>query len=115
MRGQLNKYCNKTMEKVKVSDFTKVNRDVNGNPRYVIHFINIPLTKQELENIENEIQEARKLNRNTIGMNIDLEYQLALDKCKKIGGKKFHNKSFGGGIVFQSYNIQNLCDLINNL
>jgi hypothetical protein len=26
-----------------------------------------------------------------------------LKRARKIGGKKFHNKQFGGGIVFQSY------------
>ena len=36
----------------------------------------------------------------------DTSYSTALYNAKKIGGKKFHNKQYGGGIVFQSYNIQ---------
>ena len=32
-----------------------------------------------------------------------------------IGGRKYHNKSYGGGIVFQSYNLQDTADTINKL
>jgi hypothetical protein len=31
-------------------------------------------------------------------------YSIALKKSRKIGGRKYHNKSYGGGIVFTSYN-----------
>ena len=31
-------------------------------------------------------------------------YRIALNKATKIGGKKYHNKQYGGGIVFQTYN-----------
>jgi hypothetical protein len=34
------------------------------------------------------------------------KYGIALKRAKKIGGKKFHNKQYGGGIAFQSYNIK---------
>lgn len=87
-------------------EFTKINRDTNGNPRYVCHFLDIPLTKLELSMIENKILIAKSLGQITIGMEIDLKYQFALKKAKTIGGKKFHNKQYGGGIVFQSYNIK---------
>lgn len=63
-------------------DFTRVNNDTNGNPRYVCHFLNFIKTDEKSE------------------------YDLALWRAKKIGGKKFHNKQYGGGVVFQSYNIQ---------
>jgi hypothetical protein len=68
------------------SDFTRVNNDVNGNPRYVFHFL------QLADN-----------------------YTEALTLAKKIGGRKFHNKQYGGGIVVQSYNLQKEIELINNL
>lgn len=68
------------------NSFKRVNNDVNGNPRYVIHFLNIA---------DN--------------------YSDALKIAKKFGGKKFHNKQYGGGIVIQSYNLQNDIELINNL
>lgn len=63
-------------------DFTRVNNDINGNPRYVCHFLNF--IKQDEKS----------------------DYSEALYRAKKIGGRKFHNKQYGGGIVFQSYNIE---------
>ena len=71
-------------------DFTRINNDVNGNPRYVIHFLNI-LTDEERKNYDISISD---------------KYAIALKRAKKIHGRKFHNKQFGGGIVFQSYNIE---------
>ena len=77
-------------------DFTRVKNDVNGNPRYVCHFLNI-LSEKEKEN------------------NVNNAYEIAIKKANKIGGRKFHNKQYGGGLVFQSYNIgateRNISDL----
>ena len=69
-------------------EFTRINNDINGNPRYVVHFLNF-ITDQESQ-----------------GLTLDQKYNLAVKKAKKIGGKIYRGKSFGGGIVFQSYNIQ---------
>jgi hypothetical protein len=66
--------------------FTRVNNDINGNPRYVCHFLNIAD-----------------------------DYQTAVKLANKIGGKKYHNKQFGGGIVFQSYNIDRTAEKINEI
>jgi len=59
--------------------FTRINRDSNGNPRVVFHFL-------ELSNNYNE----------------------ALKIAKKIGGRKFHNKQYGGGIAVQCFNEEKL-------
>lgn len=67
-------------------EFKRVNSDLNGNPRYVCHFL-------ELAN----------------------DYPTALKRGKELGGRKYDNKNFGGGIVFQSYNIQDLEQRIINL
>jgi hypothetical protein len=32
-----------------------------------------------------------------------------------LGGKKFHNKQYGGGIVFQCYSLPDLCKRINEI
>jgi hypothetical protein len=56
--------------------FTRINNDTNGNPRYVVHYLQVAET-----------------------------YERALYLARKIGGRKFHNKQYGGGIAFQSYNI----------
>jgi len=67
-------------------EFTKIKNDINGNPRYVVHFLNIA---------DN--------------------YQNAIHLANKIGGRKYHTKSYGGGIVFQSYNIKETEKQITNL
>ncbi len=78
----------KGLKMIKPSDFTKIKHDVNGNPRHVCHFLHF--------------------SRN---------YADALAIAKKLGGKKFHNKQYGGGIVFQEYTgcLDNLCQRINAL
>jgi hypothetical protein len=44
-------------------------------------------------------------------------YTIALALAKTLGGRKFHNKQYGGGIVFQEYDgcLPQLCDRINAL
>jgi hypothetical protein len=69
---------------------TRINNDTNGNPRYVVHFLEF------LNDEENEFLDFSK------------KYDYALKKAKKIGGRKFHNKQYGGGVVFQSYNTDKL-------
>ena len=54
----------------------RVENDTNGNPRYVINFLSL-----------------------------SYNYNEALCKARKIGGKKYRAKWFGGGIVFSSYNL----------
>mgnify|MGYP006054762197 CR=1 FL=1 len=91
------------------TEFTRVNNDVNGNPRYVCHYSNL-ITQQD----EEKAKELSKVCR-PFKFFVEYEYDIALAKAKKIGGRKFHNKQYGGGIVFQSYNLDNLTNLINNL
>lgn len=69
-------------------NFKRINNDVNGNPRYVCHFFNL-------------LKEGE-------GDNIDTRYDVAVKRANKIGGRKYHTKSYGGGIVFQSYNLYDL-------
>lgn len=73
-------------------EWTSVNSDVNGNPRYVCHFLNLN-TQEELD----------KTGKDWIDSST--KYQITVKRANKIGGRKFHNKQFGGGIVFQSYNL----------
>lgn len=83
----MKKYNNQQLENITL---TRVNNDVNGNPRYVLHFLEI-LNKEEQSFLP-----------------FSKMYDYALKKAKLIGGRKFHNKQYGGGIVFQSYNTDNL-------
>ena len=64
----------------------RVNNDVNGNPRYVIHYLDL----------HDDYNEALKISR-------------------KFGGKVYRGKDFGGGIVFQSYSLRHtLKDVVFN-
>jgi hypothetical protein len=81
------------------SDFTRVNNDVNGNPRYVAHFLSFTRPS--------DLSEYMGLDK------IAQKYNLALSRAKMLGGRKFHNKQYGGGIVFTSYNLRELCERVN--
>lgn len=81
------------METTNKIDWTMVSNDVNDNPRYVCHFLNF-------------ITDNDDYDKTGVYIGIDNKYKLALERAKKIGGKKYHNKRYGGGIVIQSYNIQ---------
>lgn len=90
---------------ITVNDFTRISNDINGNPRYVCHFSNL-ITDREKGEIWSDY---------ACGCRINKQYELAINKANKIGGRKYHTKSYGGGIVFQSYNIQETCNRINEL
>ena len=72
--------------------FTRVPSDVNGNPRCVVHFLALN-TREELD----------RAGPDWIG--IHEKYRLACKRANSIGGRRYHTKRYGGGIVFQSYSI----------
>lgn len=74
-------------------EYTRVNNDINGNPRYVFHFFSFL-----------KVDEPGYKN-----------FELALSRAKTIGGKKYRGNDFGGGIVFQSYNIEDTIEKIKAL
>ena len=79
------------------NDFTRAKKlDVNGNPRYIIHFLHL---NKDGDAAPHDIS----------GM-----YAAAVTRANKLGGKKYHNKQYGGGIIFQSYGLEGLCDDLNN-
>ena len=71
---------------MKTIEFTRVNNDVYGNPRFVTHFYSF--LNEEEQTLSN--------------------YNLAVKRANKLGGKKYRGSDFGGGIVFQSYNLDEL-------
>lgn len=85
----------KKIGSVSPEDFKRVNNDVNGNPRYVIHYSNL-LTDQERESIP-----------------LSGRYAYAVKKANSLGGRKYTGKDYGGGIVFQSYSLDFLAQKIN--
>ena len=90
---------------ITANNFTRVNNDVNGNPRYVIHFLDL-LTSKEQDEISAKARPMQAIS--------DM-YREAVNKASDIGGKRYRGKDFGGGIVFQSYNIQSTANDINGL
>ncbi len=77
--------------------FSKVKSDVNGNPRYVIYF------------------SALDVHGWQSNISLSGRYAIACKLANQVGGRKYHNKSYGGGIVFQSYSLQELCNHLNKL
>mgnify|MGYP003677561135 CR=1 FL=1 len=78
--------------------FYRMNNDTNGNPRYACHFLEL----------------VRDMSPRNDLSTTEL-YNLAIVRAKQVGGKKFHNKQFGGGIVFQSYNLNDEVESILKL
>ena len=79
----------------------RVTSDTYGNPRYVTHFSEL-LTLDEFDSFTglDKITQA---------------YNLAIKKSRKLGGKAYRGKDFGGGVVFQSYNTEELIRDIKEL
>ena len=61
--------------------------DTNGNRRYVIHYLPI----------YNAIKSRTGMNHGALS---DTPYIVAVDAMRSIGGKKYHNRKYGGGISF---------------
>lgn len=78
-------------------EWTRLNSDVNGNPRYACHF-------SELLK-EDEYKELGGVN----------AYALAVKRANSIGGRKYNTSKYGGGLVFQTYNTDSTEKHINNL
>lgn len=78
---------------MKTIEFTQVKNDSFGNPRYVTHFYSF--LKEEEQTVSN--------------------YNLAVKRANKLGGKRYRGNDFGGGIVFQSYNIDRTRQIIINM
>ena len=67
----------------------RAKNDVNGNPRHVVHFTDL------------EPPETRDARRDAMGI---LErYEAVLKHARKLGGRRFHNKQYGGGVIFTAY------------
>ena len=79
--------------------FSRIRNDVNGNPRYVVHFLALDVHGPD----------------KGIGFGLSDRYTIACKLANTIGGRKYHNKSYGGGIVFQSYSLDETLREINRV
>ena len=77
--------------------FTRARNDVNGNPRYICHFLNLDVHGWE----------------SNIGLSE--RYAMACKLANRIGGRKHHTKAYGGGIVFTSYSLDELTRAIGRV
>lgn len=71
-------------------EYYKIEHDLNGNPRYVIHFLTLAKPDHEKHGINA----------------VSIAYNEAIRKASCIGGRKYRAKWYGGGIVFSSYNLE---------
>lgn len=78
-------------------EFTRIKNDVNGNPRYVCHFLNLDVHGWQ----------------SNIGLSE--RYGIACKLANTIGGRKYNTKKYGGGIVFQSYSLDELISHIGRI
>jgi len=65
-------------------EFNRTTADINGNSRFVCHFLD--LEKQPPDRTKT----------------LEERYALAIKFANRFGGRKYHNKKFGGCIVFQT-------------
>ena len=85
-------------ETVQGITFTRTNADVNGNPRYVVHFTDVLP-----DNYRETLPDIRA------------RYQYAVKLSHRWGGSKYRGRDFGGGIVVQSYSLQETAAEINGV
>ena len=87
---------------MKTTDYpvTTIKPDINGNSRRVIHWCAF-------------ITDADRADRAAVGRSTSTcLYEWALRKARKLGGRKYHNRSYGGGIVFQASSDQEVYALV---
>lgn len=82
--------------------FTRINNDTNGNPRYVVHFLAL-CTREEIDASGHE------------WIPVSTKYSIAVKRANSIGGRKYNARSYGGGIVFQSYSIDETAAAISRI
>jgi hypothetical protein len=66
---------------------SRVKNDVNGNGRFVVHFLDLVTPEERAASPE----QGR----------IPWLFDRALARSKKLGGRRYRGSDFGGGIVFQ--------------
>jgi len=80
----------------------EVKQSKSGERRFVIHFLGI-LTQKEQDKFKSGVKKASEM------------YNYAIEKAKPFGGKKYHTKDYGGGIVFKTSSEKETRDIIENI
>ena len=71
-------------------DVTRLNNDANGNPMYCVHYLVLA------QYIESALGKG----------DIFSAYERTLSYARRLGMKKHHVRSYGGGLKFSSFNVQ---------
>ncbi len=87
--------CPAKAEKNEIT-FYRAKSDYCGNPRYIVHFL--ALIKEDEKDLE-----------------ILQKKGVAVDRSRSFGGKVYRGKDFGGGIIFQSYSLEDDLKTIKEL
>lgn len=82
------------------ANFTRLDNDKNGNPRYVIHFTHF-LSPSERATM----QDSGNISLKALAERYEHLYEVACKRAKKLGGRKYNTKAFGGGIAISSYSL----------
>jgi hypothetical protein len=72
--------------------FTRITNDRNGNPRHIIHFLDV-----EPPEMADQLREQYTVLQ---------RYQMAVHSAKPWGGKAYRGRAYGGGIVFTAYDFE---------
>lgn len=73
-------------------EITRLKSDINGNSRWAVHFTDL---------------EPQDMRENLRGhLTLEQRYERVLRFARKVGGRKYHNKGYGGGVAFQAYEFQ---------
>lgn len=86
-------------------DFTRIDNDINGNPRYVFHYVHLINTGDQIKASHDRYD----------SLGISSQYNAAVTKAKAFGGRKHHTKRYGGGIAISSYNLHDDVKRINEV
>jgi hypothetical protein len=70
----------------------RITNDINGNGRYVVHYVEL-MPKGERKGFAFQDESGNLWA---------TPYDAALNNSRKLGGRKYTAKWYGGGIVFQS-------------
>lgn len=81
-------------------EITRLKSDINGNSRWAVHFTDLE-PQGVRENLRGHL---------TLGQ----RYERVLRLARTVGGRRYHNKGFGGGVAFQAYEFQ-VPDLIKRI
>jgi len=84
------------MRNINEMEWQRLKNDVNGNSRWVCHW----LTFEKKPDYTLTLSER---------------YAKAIELANKIGGRKYHTKKYGGGIVFQCYGPEEMMPHIEKL